>query len=111
MNKPWALLVLVWRFVSALVVSAWATSLTILAASDAPGRGFARLHCADVSEAGVMLLAAMVTLTPGTSTVDIDMERGELLLHVLDTEDIETTLATIQRDFLLPIQVLFGGRQ
>jgi multisubunit Na+/H+ antiporter MnhE subunit len=110
MNRPGALLVLLWRFASAMLLSAWATSRTILVSSDAPRRGFVRFAYDDLHQAGVILLAAMVTLTPGTSTVDIDPERRELLLHVLDSEDTETLLSTIRRDFLLPIRTLFGAQ-
>jgi len=110
MNKLRALLVLLWRFPSAMLISAWATSRIILVSSDAPRRGFARFAYDDLDEAGVVWLAALVTLTPGTSTVDIDPVRRELLLHVLDSEDIETTLSTIRRDFLLPLRSLFGAR-
>jgi len=110
MNKLQALLVLLWRFISAMLLSAWATSRTILTCSDAPRRGFARFAYDDLHEAGVVVLGALVTLTPGTSTVDIDLQRRELLLHVLDTEDIEVTLNNIRRDFLLPLRSLFGGR-
>ena len=110
MNKLWALLVLLWRFASSMLLSAWATIRIILVSSDAPRRGFARFAYDDLNDAGVVLLAAMVTLTPGTSTVDIDPERRELLLHVLDSEDIETQLSAIRRDFLIPIRSLFGVR-
>lgn len=108
MNRLNAFAVLVWRFASAMLVSAWATSRTILMDSDAPERGYARLAYGDLSEAGVMLLASLVTLTPGTSTIDIDSERRELLLHVLDTRDIETVLEELRRDFMVPIRSLFG---
>jgi multisubunit Na+/H+ antiporter MnhE subunit len=110
-SKLIAVLTLLWYFIRSMLASAWTTSLTILTASDAPRRGFARLDVADLNEAGMVLLGAMVTLTPGTSTVDIDLERRELLLHVLDSEDIEMTLSSIQREFLLPIRVLLGGGQ
>ena len=110
MKRLQAMVILVWRFASAMLLSAWTTSVTILIASDAPRRGFARLDYADLNQPGVMFLAAMVTLTPGTSTVDIDTDRHELLLHVLDSEDIETTLVDITQKFLLPIGVLFGGQ-
>ena len=110
MNQLYAIVVLTWRFTSAMLVSAWTTSRTILFASDAPDRGYARFAYGDLHDAGVMLLAAMVTLTPGTSTIDIDIERRELLLHVLDTRDLEIVLEELRRDFLLPIRVLFGGR-
>ncbi|UCE88612.1 MAG: Na+/H+ antiporter subunit E [Pseudomonadota bacterium] len=110
MNRLQAIVILLWRFASAMLLSAWTTSVTILIASNAPRRGFARLGYADLSQPGVILLAAMVTLTPGTSTVDIDIERRELLLHVLDSEDIETTLSEIAQKFLFPIRVLIGGQ-
>ena len=110
MNRLQALLLLLWHFASAMLISAWATSRIILVSSDAPRRSFARFAYDDLNEAGVVVLAALVTLTPGTSTVDIDPDRRELLLHVLDSEDIETILSTIRRDFLLPIRSLFGAR-
>ena len=110
MNKLPVLLLLLWRFASTMLISAWATSRIILVSSDAPRRGFARFAYDDLDEAGVVLLAALVTLTPGSSTVDIDQKRRELLLHVLDSDDIETTLSAIRRDFLLPLRSLFGAR-
>ena len=109
MNRLNAIAVLAWRFVSAMLVSAWTTSRTILIQSDAPDRGYARFAYGDLNEAGVMMLAALVTLTPGTSTIDIDTERQELLLHVLDTRDIESVLEELRRDFLLPIRTVFGA--
>jgi len=110
MNRLPVLLLLLWRFASTMLISAWATSRIILVSSDAPRRGFARFAYDDLDEAGVVLLAALVTLTPGSSTVDIDLKRRELLLHVLDSDDIETTLSAIRRDFLLPLRSLFGAR-
>jgi multisubunit Na+/H+ antiporter MnhE subunit len=101
--------VLLWRFFTAMLLSAWATGKVIITDSRAPNRGYARLQYGDLSDAGVMVLAAMVTLTPGTSTLDIDQERCELLLHVLDTSDIEAMLDGLQRDFLIPIRNVFGG--
>ena len=110
MKQLSAIVVLGWRFVSAMLVSAWTTSRTILMNSHAPDRGYARFGYEDLNEAGVMLLAALVTLTPGTSTIDIDTERRELLLHVLDAHDVETLLDELRRDFLFPLQCLFGER-
>ena len=108
MNRLKAIAMLTWRFARAMLVSAWTTSRTILMHSDASDRGYARLPYGDLGEAGIMLLAALVTLTPGTSTIDIDTERRELLLHVLDTRDIETVLESLRQDFLLPLRSLFG---
>jgi multisubunit Na+/H+ antiporter MnhE subunit len=108
MNRLQALLVLLWCFARAMLLSAWATSTIILTCSEAPRRGFVRFAYDDLNETGVVLLAALVTLTPGTSTVDIDPQHRELLLHLLDSDDIEDTLSAIRRDFLLPLRCLFG---
>lgn len=110
MNRPQAALLLAWRFAKALVLSAWSTARLILMAPAAPRRGFARLAYGDLSERGALVLAALVTLTPGTSTVDVDVRRGELLLHLLDTADVDATLAGIRHDFVAPIRALFGAR-
>lgn len=110
MNRLRAVLVLIWRFFKATALSAGATVRVILTEADAPRRGFARLGYGDLSDGGVVLLAALVTLTPGTSTVDIDPARRELVLHVLDTANLDATLAVLRRDFLEPLGVLFGGR-
>ncbi len=109
MKRYTAALVLVWRFLVALLMSAWDTARTIIIDSKAPTRGYARFQYGELKEPGVMLLAALVTLTPGTSTLDIDLEKKELLLHVLDTSDIDSVLAELQREFLVPIRTLFGA--
>jgi multicomponent K+:H+ antiporter subunit E len=44
----------------------------------------------DMKDSGVIaLLAGMVTLTPGTVSVDIDRARGVLLVHALVADDAE----------------------
>lgn len=111
MSRFLAALLLFWNFFSAILMSAWTTSKTIIVDSRAPDRGYARLNYGDLSENGVMLLAAMVTLTPGTSTLDIDTKRHELLLHVLDTSDIDAVLKGLHRNFLIPIRSLFGAEK
>ena len=109
-HKLWATIVLIWRFISSLVASAWATSIIIITASDAPHRKLIQFTYGDLNIPASLLLASLVSLTPGTTVVDIDSERKELLLHVLDSTDLETTLSTIERNFIVPLRILFGGR-
>ena len=110
MKKLGALTLLLWRFASAMLTSAWTTSVTIVTASDAPHRNFASFSYGELREPGALLLGAMVSLTPGTSLVNVDTERRELVLHILDTQDLDATLATIRHQFLEPIHVVFGER-
>jgi multisubunit Na+/H+ antiporter MnhE subunit len=111
MKRLFAAAVLLLRFVKALVVSGLQTVVVILKSGRTggpPAAALVRVRFAPLSEPGAALLGSMVSLTPGTTTIDIDMERRELLLHVLDASDIEATVAGIRRDFEPGLRTLFG---
>lgn len=101
------------RFLRALIVSGLQTVRIIAGASrvsgSPPPSGFVRMGFAPMGARGAALLGNMVSLTPGTTTIDIDMERRELLLHVLDASEPERLVAGIRRDFETGIAALFGG--
>lgn len=107
MKKFLTALKLVLRFPVEVAKSGWATMWLILF-GDGLRPGFARISYEGASETGAVLLGLLVTLTPGTTTLDIDLERRELLLHLLDTRDVEGALAAIRRDFVRPVSLLFG---
>lgn len=78
-----------------------------------PGRvqsGFIWLDYADLGEGGASLLAALITLTPGTTAVAVDPKRRALRLHLLDIDQAEATTAEIRRDLIGPLQRLGGGK-
>jgi multisubunit Na+/H+ antiporter MnhE subunit len=112
MSRPAAAVLLLLHFLLAVVVSGVQTALVILRASAGgagrPASAFVRLRFAPMDERGAALLGGMITLTPGTTTIDIDMERREMLLHVLDASDLDGLLAAIRRDFERYLLVLFG---
>jgi len=103
--------VLLLRFTKALIVSGLQTVLIILQSGRAagpPAAALVRVRFAPMSEWGAALLGSMVSLTPGTTTIDIDMENRELLLHVLDATDIDGMVAGIRQDFEPGLRALFG---
>jgi multicomponent K+:H+ antiporter subunit E len=62
----------------------------------------------DLAEpAPVTLLAAMVTLTPGTVSVDINLEARVLLVHALIVEDAAATAAEIKSRYESRIKEIF----
>jgi multicomponent K+:H+ antiporter subunit E len=62
----------------------------------------------DMRDAGVIaLLAAMVTLTPGTVSVDVDRARGVLLVHVLVTDDPNQTARDIKTRYESRLKEIF----
>jgi multicomponent K+:H+ antiporter subunit E/multicomponent Na+:H+ antiporter subunit E len=112
LGKTLAAIVLAVRFVIAVVVSGLATIAVILK-SGLPGRApppvaLLRIGFAPMDERGAAILGCMVSLTPGTTTLDIDMDRHELLVHVLDASDPEAMVAAIRRDFEPGLVTLFG---
>jgi multisubunit Na+/H+ antiporter MnhE subunit len=110
-SRAGALAVLVLRFLRESVSSGWVTARLILRGTSDLRAGFVRMTYDDLDEAGVALLGALVTLTPGTTAVDIDPGRRELLLHVLDLSRAEETVAAIRHDFEQPLLALLGGHR
>lgn len=110
MKRLSALIRLAFNFMKEVVVSGAITTLIILRGGKSLQPGFVRMPYGDLGETAADFLGALVSLTPGTTTVDIDPERRELLLHLLDVTREEQTLDSIRRDFLLPIRTLFGGK-
>jgi multisubunit Na+/H+ antiporter MnhE subunit len=110
MNRLLALGRLGVNFLWEAIVSGWTTARIILRGDAVLQPGLVRMPYGDLSDTAANVLGALVTLTPGTTTVDIDLERRELLLHLLDAKQAEASLASIRRDFLLPVRTLFGGK-
>ena len=112
MNAVVAAVLLLLRFGRAVVVSGVDT-LRVIIRSGRPGGtpppvALVRVRFAPMSPRGAALLGSMVSLTPGTTTIDIDMERHELTLHVLDATDTEQLVRGIRDDFEPGLRVLFG---
>jgi multisubunit Na+/H+ antiporter MnhE subunit len=110
-----AALSLLLRFTRAVVVSGIDTIRVIVSAGRPGGTpppvALVRVRFAPMSPRGAALLGSMVSLTPGTTTIDIDMERRELLLHVLDASDTRALVDGIRKEFEPGLKVLFGTEQ
>lgn len=77
-------------------------------ASSLPAPQLVWMSFAPMSEWGASLLASMITLTPGTTAIDIDMVNHKMLLHILDTTDIDAVIADVHATFQPDLVVLFG---
>ncbi|MEF8755248.1 MAG: Na+/H+ antiporter subunit E [Accumulibacter sp.] len=106
MRRPAAIVRLSLHFIAHCVLSGIATARIILRRRPARA-GLVRLRIAPMSETGAAVLAAMVTLAPGSSVIDIDPERREMLLHLLDLDGADGTVAGIRRDFEPDVARLF----
>lgn len=112
-SRPVAALLLAGRFLRALAVSGVGTVTIILAAAfrrRPPSAGFVRFRLDPLSPTAATVLGCLVCLTPGTTTVDIDPDSGEVLLHALDATSPAGLEAEIRRDFDGLVRILFPRR-
>ena len=59
------------------------------------------------SDLEITLLANLITLTPGTLSVDVDEETKTLYIHGVDCSDVEATRADIRNGFERKIREVF----
>ena len=55
----------------------------------------------------ITMLANLITLTPGTLTVDVSADKSTLYIHAVDCSDIEATRADIRNGFERKIREAF----
>ena len=104
--RPWIIGRLLLRFVAHCILSGLSTAWIILRGAPA-SPGFVRIPFGPMSRTGAAVLGALVTLTPGSSAIDIDYRRRELLLHFLDTRNTADSVAILRRDFERDLCLLF----
>lgn len=112
MNRLSAALVLPVRFGRALLASGVQTVAHIvrqgLATGTPPAPSFVSIGFAPMRAPGAALLGCMISLTPGTTVIDIDMSRRRMALHMLDASQAAAAVEAIRREFEPPLQCWFG---
>ena len=56
---------------------------------------------------GIVALAAIITLTPGTLSSDLSEDRRHLLVHALHVDDAEMLVADIKQRYESPLREIF----
>lgn len=79
-----------------------------LAIGTPPPASFVRIDFAPMSAQGAALLGCMISLTPGTTVIDIDMPRRQMVLHMLDTRQAAAAVEAIRRELEPPLMAWFG---
>ncbi|MDP1594353.1 MAG: Na+/H+ antiporter subunit E [Gallionella sp.] len=54
------------------------------------------------------ILSSVVSLTPGTVSIDVDQERWVLLIHALDAPDSDALIAEIKQRYEAPLKEIFA---
>lgn len=92
-----AWLALAWLFLRELVMSVKEVVLTVLRPARASRSGIVAVPLELRSEGGITLLANMITLTPGTTSLHVSEDRRVLFVHVMNLAD--ETVAQIKSGF------------
>jgi len=98
------------RFIGQVLISGFDTAWQILRPDRRPVPMYLRMTYGPMTPRGAAILGSLITLTPGTTTLDIDPERRELLLHMLDGSDPAGAVAGIRHHFEAPLLRLFPER-
>lgn len=99
--------ILLFRFLLQVVPSGVATAWLIVRPHKRPVPGLVRMSYSNLNDLGVSIMGCMISLTPGTTTIDIDPERKELLLHLLDITDAYEKVEGIRKEFEKPLQKMY----
>jgi len=103
----WLVAIFLYEVVHSGLTTAW----LIAGPGPVPTPGLVRVGFTDLDARGAAVLGALITLTPGTTAIDIDLDRGELLLHLLDASDPHSVAASIHRRFERPLRHLFPAKE
>lgn len=68
---------------------------------------FIRLPLDLCNDFAIVVLTNTISLTPGTVSADISLDRRSLLIHALDVEDPEQMIAHLKRRYEQPLQEIF----
>lgn len=55
----------------------------------------------------ITMLASTISLTPGTVSADLSVDRRTLLIHALHVDDIESSIAELKQRYETPLKEIF----
>ncbi|WP_367715406.1 Na+/H+ antiporter subunit E [Nitratireductor sp. GISD-1A_MAKvit] len=98
---------LAWLFLYELVLSAWRVALLVLSPKMALKPGIFAYPLKVDRDFEITLLANLITLTPGTLSVDVSEDRRFLYVHAIDCSDPDALRRDIAEGFETKIMEAF----
>jgi multicomponent K+:H+ antiporter subunit E len=94
-----------------IVVSNVAVAKIVLNPARTPRPAWLEVPLDATHPLAITLLAAIITMTPGTVSCVVDDERGLILVHALDCDDAATMVAQIKDRYERPLRLILeeGG--
>ncbi|KKM10825.1 hypothetical protein SY88_12170 [Clostridiales bacterium PH28_bin88] len=106
-RKAGAFLVLLAVFLWELLKADWWVLKTVLSPNPKTRSGIIALPLELKSDWGITLLGNMITLTPGTITMEVAPDRKFIYVHVIDIENAEDVKRDIKKAFETRIREVF----
>ena len=94
-------------FLKELALSAWTVAMLAIRPRLVLKPGIFAYPLRVTSDFEITLLANLITLTPGTLSVDVSDDRATLYVHALDCSDVEATKRSIADGFEKKIMEAF----
>lgn len=111
LRSPGVALGLLLRVLGDIVVANLQVAWLILGPERRLRPAFVRVPVALDQPVARAILAGIITLTPGTLSVDLVDDGRTLIVHALDVADPEVLAATITRRYAAPLAEVFGTRE
>lgn len=108
LRRPGVALRLLAVFAYDIVVANFIVARLVLGPSSALRPAFVEVPIDLDNDFAISLLASMITLTPGTVTVDYDPERSVIHVHALDADDTDALVAEIKQRYEAPLKEALG---
>ena len=99
LTRSWRVVSLAALFVYELVLSAWKVTTLVLSPNMKVKPGIFAYPMKVDRDGEITLLANLITLTPGTLSVDVSDDRRTLYVHAIDCSDVDQTRADIAEGF------------
>lgn len=106
-RRPFVLVRLAFVVLSDIIRSNIAVTRIILNPRRKATSGFVEIQLEMRNHYGLVILACIITSTPGTVWVHYDNAKGRLLIHVLDLIDPETWVEIIKTRYERPLMEVF----
>lgn len=108
-RRLWRIIGLALLFIYELIISAWRVAV-LVASPNMKARVRPAIIAYPLSvetDREITLLAMMITLTPGTLSIDVAEDRSVLYIHALEMTDREETIRSIKQGFERRIMEVF----
>lgn len=99
-----------WNFIRAAMQSGISTGRLIIWLPKPMQSGLCTMQYQGLDGYPLALLGMMITLTPGTTMVDVDRKTQRMTLHLLDIHDKQQIFNQIEQDYIRHLAVWSGQK-